>query len=293
VGEVNRERFQQLLQLVPPPEGRSVTFNEGEILHLEVDVEAKTWTFTFRFPELLPPDMIHDWVSRLKAKFSTIAAVEAQFCYHAETDIKEGLHTYWPLLLTCLKEEWPSFSLRRYLEIHPRIEEDTLYFPALNGTSLEYLKSNKAEEVIATFYHRWCGIRPKVKLVVYEEAEELHTMFRKQREQEDEQFSLQAAHEEATKQTEDSKQAKDEEIPKQEGPLTYGHAIAEDPVPLATIVEEERRVVVQGTIFGMETRELKSGSTLVLLKITDFTGSILVKVFARGKEEMEKLAQFK
>ena len=42
-------------------------------------------------------------------------------------------------------------------------------------------------------------------------------------------------------------------------------------------MDEERRITVQGFVFDAETRELKSGRTLCIFKITDYTNSILVK----------------
>ena len=52
-------------------------------------------------------------------------------------------------------------------------------------------------------------------------------------------------------------------------------------------MDEERRITVQGYVFDAETRELKSGRTLCIFKITDYTNSILVKMFAREKEDAD------
>nr|3F2B_A Chain A, DNA-directed DNA polymerase III alpha chain [Geobacillus kaustophilus]3F2C_A Chain A, GEOBACILLUS KAUSTOPHILUS DNA POLC [Geobacillus kaustophilus]3F2D_A Chain A, GEOBACILLUS KAUSTOPHILUS DNA POLC [Geobacillus kaustophilus] len=68
----------------------------------------------------------------------------------------------------------------------------------------------------------------------------------------------------------------------------------EEPVRrLETIVEEERRVVVQGYVFDAEVSELKSGRTLLTMKITDYTNSILVKMFSRDKEDAELMSGVK
>lgn len=62
-----------------------------------------------------------------------------------------------------------------------------------------------------------------------------------------------------------------------------GKRIKDEPVPLETIIEEEKSVVVWGQIFGLEIRELKSGRKLIIFNLTDYTDSIGVKIFADEK----------
>ncbi|MEL7566366.1 MAG: PolC-type DNA polymerase III [Dehalobacterium sp.] len=65
--------------------------------------------------------------------------------------------------------------------------------------------------------------------------------------------------------------------------IILGKKIKGEPVLLDSIVEEEKNVVVMGRIFRFETRELKSGRTLVIFDITDNTNSITVKLFTDEK----------
>ncbi len=71
------------------------------------------------------------------------------------------------------------------------------------------------------------------------------------------------------------------------GPLTIGLTIKDDQDfrSLIDIVDEERRIAVEGYIFDAEIRELRSGRSLLTFKITDYTSSILVKMFSRDKED--------
>ncbi|RKQ84226.1 PolC-type DNA polymerase III [Brockia lithotrophica] len=62
-------------------------------------------------------------------------------------------------------------------------------------------------------------------------------------------------------------------------------------VPLLAIeelTEDMPRVAVEGTIFAVETRPVKSGGTRYVFKITDGTDSIAVKVFPRDEAEEER-----
>lgn len=71
------------------------------------------------------------------------------------------------------------------------------------------------------------------------------------------------------------------------GPLTIGLTIKDDADfrKLIDIVDEERRIAIEGYIFAAETRELRSGRTLLTFKVTDYTSSIMVKMFSRDKED--------
>ena len=63
---------------------------------------------------------------------------------------------------------------------------------------------------------------------------------------------------------------------------------------LHEIMDEERRIVVEGYVFSAETKELRSGRTLLECKITDYTDSILIKMFSRDNgESAEQLRQVK
>ena len=46
-------------------------------------------------------------------------------------------------------------------------------------------------------------------------------------------------------------------------------------------------------MFHVETKELRSGRTLLTLKITDYTDSIMIKMFSRDKEDIPMLQSLK
>src|SRR5699024_3251883 len=50
------------------------------------------------------------------------------------------------------------------------------------------------------------------------------------------------------------------------------------------IVEEERRVTVQGYVFAVDIRKLRSGRSLLIIKATDYTDSLEIKMFSRDDE---------
>ena len=80
------------------------------------------------------------------------------------------------------------------------------------------------------------------------------------------------------------------------GKPILGRSVADHPVDIKELTSESGLVVVQGDIFLKETKELKGGETVLLsFAVTDYTSSILCKVFLRyrgrrvGKNEAESL----
>lgn len=66
------------------------------------------------------------------------------------------------------------------------------------------------------------------------------------------------------------------------GKPILGRGIADRPVEMKELASDSGLVVVQGDIFKLETKELKGGELLlVTFAITDYTSSILCKVFMR------------
>ncbi len=76
------------------------------------------------------------------------------------------------------------------------------------------------------------------------------------------------------------------------GDVIYGNSIRAQLVPISAIDENSTVVCFEGTVFGYETKEIKSKKsgkefTLVMLDVTDFEDSISVQFFIETKEGSE------
>ena len=58
---------------------------------------------------------------------------------------------------------------------------------------------------------------------------------------------------------------------------------------ISTIQDEEDSVTIEATPFGIEVVETKNGFKIATIKVTDYTDSITMKMFARTDEEFEKI----
>src|SRR5690606_38272518 len=68
-------------------------------------------------------------------------------------------------------------------------------------------------------------------------------------------------------------------------PSMLGNQIDDDPVSIQTIQDEERKITIEGYVFDAEVKPLRSGRTLLQIKVTDYTDSLTVKMFSRNLNE--------
>ena len=58
--------------------------------------------------------------------------------------------------------------------------------------------------------------------------------------------------------------------------------------PIESIIEEEYKVAIEGVIFDINLKELKSGRHIVEIKVTDYTDSLVLKMFNTRKTKMTR-----
>ena len=73
------------------------------------------------------------------------------------------------------------------------------------------------------------------------------------------------------------------------GKPVFGRSIADRPVEIRELTSESGLTVIQGEIFKLEKKELKGGETLlVTFAVTDYTSSVLCKVFCRYRRSARR-----
>ncbi|WP_308554702.1 PolC-type DNA polymerase III [uncultured Lactobacillus sp.] len=77
---------------------------------------------------------------------------------------------------------------------------------------------------------------------------------------------------------------------------SYGNRKLDENAPITQIKDVEdgtRNVVIEGNIFNIESRELKSGAVIFTGEITDYSDSIAFKKFVSDKEQIEQMSAIK
>ncbi|RUL55769.1 PolC-type DNA polymerase III [Lysinibacillus antri] len=286
-----RERFLTLLQQLQLTEDVYMSFFEhGELTRLTVHQKRRVWSFHIKLQNVLPFQLYQLFRTRLAEQFSHIAQVVFTI-ETREPQINEQLITdYW---LTAIE----------YVDTSPPIKERLItQMPQWTGNKLIVscmaemeqltLKSKYTNKIVESYQSLgFPAISVDFQLVeATDEMKEAQAIYMEQRQMEEAQLARQAM--EDFQSREKVKSETPDAIPT--GPFQLGSHIKDIEIrEIRGIFEEERRVVIEGFVFAVDIKELKSGRSLLELKMTDYTDSILVKMFSRDKEDAEIMTRLK
>lgn len=278
-----KEKFQLLLKQLELTDDAVVRhFADAEIDRVVIEKQTRKWHFYFHFEKMIPCKLYSLFTSRLEKTFSHIAAISYSIIVREQEFYEENILDYWK---TCVKEiDGIAPPLLRLLnEQTPKIQGNKLIVSVRNDAEGLALK-RKYASVIAGIYQGFGFPLLSIDTEISEgQASEEYEQYMKANEREDQERGLMALVE--MQKMEAEKAQGDSAVP--EGPITIGLTIKDDADfrRMEEIVDEERRVAVEGYVFFAETKELRSGRTLLTFKITDYTSSIMVKMFSRDKED--------
>jgi DNA polymerase III subunit alpha, Gram-positive type len=280
--EEKQRLFQHLLQQIQLTDDADLKhFQNAYMENVLVGKKVKKWHFQFIFENILPPLMYVRFTSQLIKTFSPIADISYKMQVADQSFSTELLHGYWnecvqniegisPPLLKLLNEQFPVVQGNKFIL---SVRNDT------EGLTLKRKYSNIITDIYQSFGFPLLSIDVVLKT---DEKNEEYELFVKAKQKEDQERAQLATIEMQKKEAE-----KEQNTGELVGPLMIGLTIKDDADfrNLIDIVDEERRIAIEGYIFDAETRELRSGRTLLTFKITDYTSSIMVKMFSRDKED--------
>lgn len=286
-----KEGFHILLQQLQLTDDAIINhFHNGEIEKVVVEKKEKKWHFYFLFEQILPVNIFSIFVTKLKQAFSHIATITYSIKVKNLHWTEELIQDYWPYCIREIEGISPPL-LNRLNEQIPTLKGNTILLKV--HSELEKLTLNKYLNILVEIYESY-GFPPFRFDTIIEEPQsnEEYENFLQEKEKEDRERGLQALLALEKKEEEKSSPFSDEE---EDSPLVIGYVIHDDVEVrlLKDIVDEERRITIQGYVFEAETKELRSGRTLLTLKITDYTNSILVKMFSKDKEDAKLFQRVK
>ncbi|MFB5660529.1 PolC-type DNA polymerase III [Alteribacillus sp. HJP-4] len=282
--QTREERFQLLLeQLMIPEDTVHQYLKGGKILKLSIWRKEQKWHFHFQLDNHLPFSVFLMLQERLTASFSSISSVDFSIEYTSEPMPLNRIEEYWPAVITKLDGTAP-FLRQRLNGGTPQVEGNKLIITCKNeteGASLNRRLQEPLNVILQSFGFPACTLEMAVKT-----SEEEKTAFEEKKKKEDQSKVIEAMME---------KKKLEKQSEQRDGgeTLKIGYPIKDEPLSIETIQEEERRITIQGYVFEAETRELRSGRTLLTFKITDYTDSILVKMFSRDKEDVPNFQAIK
>ncbi|MGM9949759.1 MAG: PolC-type DNA polymerase III [Lysinibacillus sp.] len=287
------ERFQLLLQQLELTDDVYMSFFErGELSRMTVHKKKRVWQFGITVEQILPYQMYQLMRMRLAEKFAHIAHVSLTIEARAPQVTEQLVHDYWLAVIEGIDDMSPPLRNQLVKQI-PIWTGNKIVANVEHDIQHMQLKSKYAERMTEE-YKAFGFPQMPIDFQLVDPSEEMLAMqeeFYEQRRQEEERFSQQAL--------EDFKRREKEKAENpagvlQDRPFQLGGVIKNPEVAeIRSIVEEEGSIILEGYVFASEIKILKSGRALLEFKMTDYTDSMLIKMFSRNDDDAAMMEQLK
>lgn len=286
-----RERLLMLLQQLQLTEDVYMSFFEqGELNRLTVHKKNRVWCFSLKLQTILPYKLYQLLRTRLEGKFATIAKIALKIETVGAEVSEQLVLDYWLTVVEQLDASPPIKD--RLISQKPSWTGHKLIISCMAEVEQLTLKAKYTEKIVQNYESLGFPVIG-VEFQLVEETEEMKEArqnYIEMRQLEEAELARQALEDFQNRE----KDKKDNPDAVESGPFQLGNYIKETEIQeIKTIIDEERRVVIEGYVFAVDIKELKSGRSLLEMKITDYTDSMLVKMFSRDKEDPDMMARLK
>ena len=259
------------------PDSRSY-FNNAILSKVLCNKNDNNYCFIIENDSILPVDIYNEFVTNLEDAYSNFNEVIASF--KVKNIDKELIHDYYKYLLNKYSIKHTLINLYADNKI---TYDDELVIEVDNVAEMTKL-GTIVDMLARDLMHIGFG-KVKINIIINDE-------FSKKFE-EDIKRSLEEI------KIEDKKPEPVKEVKKfirrgktEEGCILGKH-IEGHIDSISTIQDEEDSVTIEATPFGIEVVETKNGFKIATIKVTDYTDSITMKMFARTDEEYENIKKVK
>lgn len=278
-----KEKLHVLLRQLQFPEELVNQYLQNSYLDkLEVYKGEKKWHFHIHIEKVLPRSIYELLTTKLHETFQHIASIDLSLKTEDKSMDEEAISDYWTHFIKTQTDLSPA-----YIDIirnqQPKVDNNKIMLTARNELEARALKKRLEEPFI-----QFCK---KVGLQLFRLEIEVKTdidgmrKFKEQTAKEDQEIVFKTVQEKEKRSQEKERNGNE--------PLLLGYRIPDEAISMEQIQEEERRITIQGYVFASEIRELRSGRSLLILKVTDYTDSLQVKMFSKDDEDKEKFSQAK
>lgn len=255
---------------------------KGELTRIDVSNKNRSWEFQITLPYFLSNEDYLIFTHAIKEEFKDIAHVDWHFTIQNTSNQDEHVIKYFGY---CIEHTALSPKVKGQLKQKRLI---------MSGNVLKIMTSNDIERnhfdkvcngsLVKAFQK--CGF--DIDKVIFEtddsNRDEDLASLEAHIQEEDQQSAKEA--------TEKIEKIKAEKAKQQDNngssveKCQIGKPIhVENIKPIETIIEEEFKVAIEGVIFDINIKELKSGRHIVELKVTDYTDSLVLKMFTRKNKD--------
>lgn len=237
---------------------------------------------------LIPKNISLDIEKQLK-KLAKVN-VELKFQYDIDLPVEAVLKEYWTSIISYLNTTIPvSKAILNKAEWD--IDGSYLNIRGINGGA-QILKSKKCDEEIRKILNDELGIKLKINFESQEVTEIDSADYEEARSNEELEIVKEVLSSTNIQKLQTTNETPTQSEVKENKDLILGKYFKGDNMPINDLNEQSGKVIIEGDVFKIETRELNNGKFLVAFDITDYKGSISCKFFADKKKYQGVMEDF-
>ncbi|WP_112180879.1 PolC-type DNA polymerase III [Paraliobacillus zengyii] len=279
----SNDKMKVLLEQINLTDPEDTYFSESQLTKLEVFKAEKRWHFHIQIKQILPAKTYRLFCLKLQETFSHIASVDWTLYAENKNMINEEVSAYWQDFIGSVGDLSPAYK-DLVEKQQPQINGNKIIVTARNDAEANALRK-RLEPAFRTYCNKIGAMAYTLLVDAKTEIEDIKK-FREQKALEDKELVQKAVMDKEVR-------AKEKQAGVSNEPVMIGYKINDEPVPMKEIIEEERRIVVQGYVFAVDIRELRSGRHLLIIKVTDYTDSFSLKMFSKGDQDADKFKTVK
>ena len=224
------------------------------------------------------------------------------------------LREYRDSILEELKEK-SAVEYNMFLNAKCTFENESILCMTLEDTIVAKGKQDSIVELLQEVFNERCNVPVEVR-VLYEKAKESkHKKYNEIRLQQEIRAIVEGNESRRKEHVEEEKEKKPEENkertvkPKEEKKpfqkkefyssvkrsddpnVIYGRNFEDDTIELSQVVGEMGEITIRGKVIQFDTREIRNEKTIIMFAVTDFTDTIMVKMFTRNEQLPEILSE--
>ena len=224
------------------------------------------------------------------------------------------LREYRNSILEELKER-SAVEYNMFLNAKCTFENENILCLTLEDTIVARGKQESIVELLEEVFNERCNIPVEIRTLYSEVKESRHKKYNEIRLQQEIQAIVEGNESRRKEHIEEVKEKKSEEKkekaikPKEEkkpfqkkdfySPIKrsddpnviYGRNFEDDTIELSQVVGEMGEITIRGKVIQFDTREIRNEKTIIMFAVTDFTDTIMVKMFARNEQLPELLGE--
>jgi DNA polymerase-3 subunit alpha (Gram-positive type) len=278
-----QEKMNLLLKQLQMPESDIADhFAESYLNKLEVYKQTKTWHFHVHLKNVLPVNVYQQMTMKLRETFQQFATIDLTITTDDKACSSDTISGYWQNFIHSQNHLSPAYK-DLIKNQRPQVNNNKVMLIARNEAEASALKK-RLEGSFQNYCQKIGALAHSLDIEIKTEAADIQR-FKEQTALEDQQMVLKTVQE---KEKRDQNKANNDNQP-----LMIGYKIKDEAIQMEEIQDEERRITVQGYVFAVDIRELRSGRSLLIIKATDYTDSLQIKMFSKGDEDAKKFETVK